>query len=112
MHPVLSAEIVACVPGSDRVQEIVRHHHERYDGRGYPDGLRGEQIPVASRILNVADAYTSMVTHRPFAEGKSVTEAVEELELHSGRQFDPEVVSIFLQMLRGEAARKGKITAV
>ncbi|HET9697576.1 MAG TPA: diguanylate cyclase [Terriglobales bacterium] len=112
MHPVLSAEIVACVPGSERVQEIVRHHHERYDGRGYPDGLRAAEIPLASRILNVADAYTSMVTHRPFAEGKTVSEAVEELELHSGRQFDPDVVGVFLQMLKGESARKGKITTV
>lgn len=109
MHPVLSAEIVACVPGSDRIQEIVRHHHERYDGGGYPDNLQGEQIPLASRILNVADAYSSMVTDRPFAEGKTVAEAAEELERHSGRQFDPNVVSVFLHLVRGEqAARKGR----
>jgi diguanylate cyclase (GGDEF)-like protein len=109
MHPVLSSEIVASVPGSERVQAIVRHHHERYDGRGYPDGLKGEEIPLSSRILAVADAYASMVTHRPFAEGKTTDEAAEELELLSGKQFDPNVVSVFLHLVRGEhVARKGQ----
>jgi diguanylate cyclase (GGDEF)-like protein len=107
MHPTLSAEIVACVPGSDRLQEIVRHHHERYDGSGYPDGLRGERIPLASRILNVADAYASMIRDRPYAEGRTLIEAAEELESNSGAQFDPTVVSVFLHLVRGEqAARK------
>ncbi len=107
MHPGLSAEIIACVPGSDRLQEIVRHHHERYDGSGYPDGLRGEKIPLASRILNVADAYASMIRDRVYAQGKTVVEAAEELEHNSGTQFDPTVVSVFLQLVRGEhTARK------
>jgi diguanylate cyclase (GGDEF)-like protein len=107
MHPVLSAEIIACVPGSERIQEFVRHHHERYDGTGYPDGLRGEDIPLTARILHVADAYASMIRDRSYAQGMSFNEAVEELERCSGTQFDPTVVGVFLQLLRGEqAARK------
>jgi diguanylate cyclase (GGDEF)-like protein len=109
MHPVLSSEIVASVPGSEHVQAIVRHHHERYDGRGYPEGLKGEEIPLESRILAVADAYTSMVTHRPYADSKTLIEAAEELERQSGTQFDPNVVSVFLHQVRGEqVARKGR----
>lgn len=107
MHPTLSAEIVACIPGSDRLQHIVRHHHERYDGSGYPDGLRGERIPLESRILQVADAYASMIRDRAYAQGRTLNEAAEELELHSGTQFDPNVVSVFLHSVRGEqTARK------
>ena len=107
MHPTLSAEIVACIPGGDHLQEIVRHHHERYDGGGYPDGLRGERIPLASRILNVADAYASMIRDRAYAAGRTVAEAAEELERNSGTQFDPNVVTVFLHQLRGEqTARK------
>jgi HD-GYP domain-containing protein (c-di-GMP phosphodiesterase class II) len=107
MHPTLSAEIIACVPGSERLQGIVRHHHERYDGSGYPDGLRGERIPLASRILHVADAYASMIRDRAYAMGRTVLEAAEELERNSGTQFDPTVVSVFLHLVRGEqTARK------
>src|SRR3954447_3517340 len=104
MHPRLSAEIVACVPGCEGVQEIVRHHHERYDGAGYPDGLRGEQIPLASRILAVADAYASMITERPFATAKNIAEAATEIERGTGTQFDPQVAAVFLHQLKGEQA--------
>ncbi len=107
MHPVISAEIVACVPESHQIVEVVRHHHERYDGGGYPSKLRGDQIPLASRILSVADAYSSMIRDRSYAAGKTIAEAAEELERYSGIQFDPNVVSVFLHQVRGEqTARK------
>ena len=89
MHSVVSSEIVECVPKSANIAEIVRHHHERYDGSGYPDGLRGEQIPLASRVLAVADAYATMVEERPFASARSIEEAAHEIERGSGTQFDP-----------------------
>lgn len=102
MHPTLSAEIVACVPGSEELQKIVRHHHERYDGGGYPDGLCGESIPLSSRILSVVDAYASMIRDRAYAQGRTFSEAADELERNSGTQFDPKVVDVFLQLVRGE----------
>jgi diguanylate cyclase (GGDEF)-like protein len=108
MHPSLSADIIACVPGTEKIQEVVRHHHERFDGSGYPDGLQGEQIPVASRILSIADAYASMIRDRSYAQGRTTGEAAAELELNSGTQFDPGILSIFLHQLKGEqAVRRG-----
>ena len=107
MHPVLSADIVACVPGSQWVQEIVRHHHEWFDGSGYPDGVKGEEIPLASRILSLCDAYTSMIRDRAYAIGKTVAEAADEIEQHSGTQFDPSIVRAFLHQLKGEQTARG-----
>jgi diguanylate cyclase (GGDEF)-like protein len=106
MHPGLSSDIVGSVPGSERLQEAVRHHHEWYDGSGYPEGLRGEGIPLAARILMVADAYATMVRELPYSQAKNVLEAADELERGAGTQFDPNVVSVFLHQLRGETARK------
>lgn len=109
MHPVLSSEIIACVPDSVHIQEIVRSHHERPDGAGYPDGLHEEEIPLASRILAVADAYASMTRERPFAFSKSSAEAAAELERNAGIQFDRNVIRVFLQQVRGErAARRAR----
>jgi HD-GYP domain-containing protein (c-di-GMP phosphodiesterase class II) len=107
MHAGLSADIVASVPGSERLQEAVRHHHERYDGGGYPDGLRGDGIPLSARIVMVADAYATMTRELPYSPARNVLEAADELERGAGTQFDPNVVSVFLHQVRGEqAARK------
>ena len=71
---------------------IIRHHHERYDGLGYPDGLRGDQIPLGARIIGVADAFDAMTTQRPYNEPLSYGEAMEEFEAQKGKQFDPDIV--------------------
>ncbi len=102
MHSVVSSEIVECVPKSANIAEIVRHHHERYDGSGYPDGLRGEQIPLAARVLGLADAYATMVEDRPFASARSIEEAAREIERGSGTQFDPILARLLLHYVRGE----------
>ena len=91
-HSAEGAELIARIPGLERVASIVRHHHERYDGRGYPDHLCGPDIPLESRILAVADAYVAMIEDRPYRRGLPPDAAKQELRDHSGRQFDPEVV--------------------
>ena len=81
---------------------VVRGHHERYDGQGYPDNLRSEQISVFAAIVSVADAYHAMTSNRSYRAARSKEEAIKELKKHSGSQFNPEIVEIFLQILQEE----------
>lgn len=99
-HPVLSYEIVSEVPGLQNIANIVLHHHERMDGRGYPHGLVGEKIPLGSRILCVADAFDAMVTERSYRPAMSVHDALSELERCAGTQFDPAIVQAFKAYLQ------------
>jgi HD-GYP domain-containing protein (c-di-GMP phosphodiesterase class II) len=71
---------------------VIRHHHEYYDGSGYPDGLKGDEIPLEARIVGVADAFDAMTTQRPYNEPLSIQKALEKLESQKGKQFDPDVV--------------------
>ncbi len=105
MHPIIAAEILSAIPSGEHIQQTVKHHHERFDGTGYPDGLKGEQIPLGSRILSVVDGYLTMMTDRPFAPRMSNTEAMAELERCSGTQFDGMLVRMLIGMLKNEAAR-------
>jgi putative nucleotidyltransferase with HDIG domain len=99
----------------DRIEQfgelatVVLHHHERYDGNGYPHGLAGADIPLVSRIIAVADAYSAMISERPYGPPLPTIIAEAELEFRKGSQFDPEVVDYFLDLLhkRGEAYRLG-----
>ena len=91
-HSAWGAELVQRIPGLERVALIVRHHHERFDGDGYPDGVAGEDIPLESRILAVADAFVAMTEDRPYRVALSERQAAEELLACSGSQFDPTVV--------------------
>jgi HD-GYP domain-containing protein (c-di-GMP phosphodiesterase class II) len=95
-HPSIGARILAPVPHLAGAAQIVRHHHERYDGKGYPDGLAGEAIPLGARILTVVDSYSAITDRRVYKEARSHAEAVSELRKHAGTQFDPRVVEIFL----------------
>jgi len=82
------------------IERIVRHHHESFDGQGYPDKLKGEQIPLGARIIAVADAYHAMVSARPFRNARSPEEALAELHRCRGSQFDPWVVDAFLRSIQ------------
>ncbi len=98
LHPVVGARMVSDV-GNDDVIAAVRHHHERWDGAGYPDGLSGNGIPLFARIIAVADAYDAMISTRPYRAGLHRAQAIEELRAGAGRQFDPDVVEAFLETL-------------
>lgn len=95
-HAEKSAEILSTVPNLDDVVRAVRSHHERYDGSGYPDGLKGAEIPLLGRVLAVCDAFSAMITERPYRPALPVEQAKRELIEKSGMQFDPELVSAFL----------------
>jgi putative nucleotidyltransferase with HDIG domain len=87
------------------VLAIVRWHHERWDGAGYPDGKEGEQIPLAARIVAVADAFQAMIEVRPYRDGRSRRAALEEIRHHAGSQFDPRCVEALCDVVRNVAAR-------
>jgi len=94
-HPEIGDAIVRPLRLLAKEREIIRFHHERFDGKGYPDGLRGEEIPVLARILAVADAYDAMTSNRPYRTRRTHAFALEELRRCAGTQFDPQVVSAF-----------------
>ena len=98
-HPELGERIIAPIDRLQSVRPIVRHCHERWDGRGYPDGVAGEDIPLESRIIFVCDAYHAMTTDRPYRRRLSHREAVRRLDEASGTQFDPHVVEVALRVL-------------
>jgi diguanylate cyclase (GGDEF)-like protein/putative nucleotidyltransferase with HDIG domain len=98
-HPVLGARMLASVRELAPVVQAVKHHHERFDGKGYPEGLRGEDIPLAARIISVVDAFDSMVRGRPYGYGITQETALEEIEKNSGTQFDPRVVRALLEVV-------------
>lgn len=107
MHAVLGARIVGTIPGSSRVVAFVRHHHERFDGTGYPDRIKGEAIPLGSRIIAVAEAYTHMCADHPYAAKRTPSQAFAELERLSGTQFDGLVVRTFISHMKRAMAMSG-----
>jgi putative nucleotidyltransferase with HDIG domain len=103
-HPAIGAKIAGNIENIDRVREIVLHHHEKWDGTGYPGGLKGERIPLGARVLAAADAYDAMTSHRTYRRDFSPEEVVTEFKRVSGFQFDPQVVEAFFQ-----ASEKGNL---
>lgn len=104
-HPAEGARIAACVPGASAAIPIIRHHHERYDGTGYPEGLKSEAIPLGARIVAVADAYSTMTAERQDKSALSDEEALEELKRCAGTQFDPQFVQVFSEA-KNQATRQ------
>jgi HD-GYP domain-containing protein (c-di-GMP phosphodiesterase class II) len=99
MHPQVGADIAGLIPRLRPTSPLIRSHHERYDGTGYPDRLAGDAIPLGARIICAVDAYSAMVTDRPYAAARTPQQAIDELRRLDGAQFDPRVVQALVKML-------------
>jgi HD-GYP domain-containing protein (c-di-GMP phosphodiesterase class II) len=115
-HPVAGSELVERINGELGLEKIelelvvaaIRHHHERWDGKGYPGALKGKEIPYLARVLAVADAYNAMRTDRPYRRAMEAQEALREIVEGSGSQFDPELAEAFLQIFRKKEKERWK----
>ncbi len=97
-HPVIGAEIVREIAFLSDAIDVVRSHHERWDGGGYPDGLRGEEIPLCARVFSVADVLDALTTDRPYRPASPMPVAREMIRVESGRQFDPDAIDAFMSI--------------
>ena len=104
-HPLIGERICEPLTTAGQFAPIVRHHHERWDGTGYPDGLRGEAIPIGARIVGLVDAYDAIIHDRPYRPARDVATALEELGREAGGQFDPELVRLFVPIVEHDVER-------
>lgn len=104
MHPVVGAQIVEKMEFLTGAVDIVRHHHESWDGKGYPDGLAGDKIPLIARIVTVADSFDAMTTDRPYRKALTTAEALRRLEESAGVQFDPRLARVFIAYVKEKGA--------
>jgi len=99
-HPVVGSQIIGEIEELSEVASAVRHHHERFDGSGYPDGLKGEAIPFFARILSIVDTYEALVSTRVYRKATNKDQALAEIQNYAGVQFDPELVKIFVKVMK------------
>ena len=99
-HPVMGVSILGGVEFLQNVVPIIKHHHERYGGNGYPDKLKGGDIPFLARIVSIADTYDAMTTNRPYRKALTIEESLKEIERCKGTQFDPELADLFVKMIQ------------
>lgn len=104
-HPIIGAEILKPMKSLKSVTSIILHHHENYDGTGYPKGLKKDQIPLGARIMAVVDAFEAMIEKRPYRTRRSIDDAMEEMNRHAGTQFDPKVVQALLEVVKRQDVR-------
>ncbi len=108
-HPLIASTILEPLEELRAIIADIRHHHERWDGGGYPDGLRGDEIPLGARILAVVDAFDAITSNRSYHEARTVQQGIDELQRCAGSQFCPEVVTEFLEVLEDNARRRTQI---
>ncbi len=96
-HADLSSQIVSKIPGLSHIVSVVKHHHERHDGSGYPDRLKGDSIPLGARILAIADAFDAMTSSRPYRIAFKPKDALQEIKKYAGTQFNPELADLFVK---------------
>ena len=110
-HPIYGEQILREGTGFEMARRIARWHHENLDGSGYPDGLKGTQIPMEARIVRVTDTFDAITSVRPYKPARSVEWALEELSRHAGTQFDPEIVRLLVDMVRADPALLQRLVA-
>ncbi len=108
-HPLIGDELIRAIPFLVAALPVVRHHHERWDGSGYPDGLKGKEIPLSARIFALVDVYDALVSDRPYRRAMSHEAALAEIAKSSGSHFDPECVDIFMHLASDWAPRQAEI---
>jgi putative nucleotidyltransferase with HDIG domain len=107
-HPRLGANIVGNIPNLVPCVSIILYHHERWDGSGYPEGLKGEEIPIGARILAIADSFEAMTSARPYHPALSIEEVIKALRQGAGLQFDPKLVEVFIGIVEAVFPEKVK----
>ncbi|NQU95128.1 MAG: HD domain-containing protein [Candidatus Omnitrophica bacterium] len=105
-HSVIGENILKPLRSMSKLSELVRHHHESYDGTGYPDGLKGEEIPLTSRMLSIADMYDAITTDRPYRKAMTAPEAIKTMRSFAGTKMDPKLTEIFISILRDVGKRQ------
>jgi len=104
LHPLIGQRICEPLATAAEFAPIVRHHHERWDGAGYPDGLRGDATPIGARIVGLVDAFDAIIHDRPYRAARSVADALDEIQREAGHQFDPGLVGLFVPIVEQEAS--------
>jgi len=99
-HPQIGADIIRPIHSLHPVMPALLYHHERWDGKGYPSGLSRQQIPIAARIISIADVYQALVSNRPYRKAYSKEKALIMIKKASGTQFDPDIVNLFVKVLQ------------
>lgn len=97
-HPLISERILSPIEALQHILPDIKHHHERFNGQGYPSGLKGEEIPIGARILSLADSFDAMTSNRPYRRALSLENTLREIKENAGRQFDPQLVAIFFEI--------------
>ncbi len=119
-HPVIGADIIRPIHMLHNIIPLVMYHHERWDGKGYPMGLKAEEIPIGARIISLADAYQALTSNRPYRKAYGKAEAIRIIRKESGSRFDPRIVKVFLSIAddltvpgekRGNEGKKGPSAA-
>jgi HD domain len=110
LHPIWSEQALGAGAHLAVAREVARWHHENWDGTGYPDGLYGDRIPLTARIVRIADAFDAMTNRRPYQQPVSFEAALEELQAGAGKEFDPQLVQRFVEMIRGDADLRAELT--